>query len=56
MNPKQPVNEKVHEMLTSEGYKFLESKWENEFAISRYQSPGGTRVLKVEQKGTMFWE
>ena len=48
----QPVNMLRHKELISQGFKFVDSHWENEFAVSKYQR--GDRVIRVEEKGRIL--
>ncbi len=49
----KPVNQTVHDQLTSQGFIFVESRWENEFAVSRYRGPNG-EIKRVEEKGKIL--
>jgi hypothetical protein len=47
-----PVNQPRHAELLAQGYSFIESRWENEFAVSVYRKDGVTK--RVEQAGKIL--
>jgi hypothetical protein len=45
-----PVHKEAHAKLASEGYYFVESKYEGEIAVSKYRNDSGN-IKRVSQYG-----
>jgi hypothetical protein len=55
MKRDEPVNLDVHSQLLAQSYTFVESRWENEFAVSVYRSLyDSNRIKRVEQSGKIL--
>lgn len=49
----KPVNRTMHDQLIAQGFTFVESRWENEFAVSKYRN-AKNEVKRVEESGRML--
>lgn len=47
----KPVHEGKHTELTAAGWTFVESRWEGEFAVSKYRK--GKNVTRVNESGNV---